>query len=102
MELVSATLAIPPKEAPKDKDHESTTAANTQLPKDIKEKLVIKMKKKVTPFFLFYFIFLLATHLLVLDLPYLRLLLMKLMNIFPFLCCSLYIGVNMILVLSDI
>ena len=45
MELVLATLAIPPKEAPKDKDHESTTAANTQLPKDTKEKLVIKMKK---------------------------------------------------------
>ena len=45
MELVLATLAIPPKEDHKDKDHKSTMAANTQLPKDTKEKLVIKMKK---------------------------------------------------------
>ena len=45
MELVLATLATPPKKDPKDKDHESTKAADTQLPKDTKEKLVIKMKK---------------------------------------------------------
>ena len=45
MELVLATLAIPSKEDHKDKDHKSTTAANTQLPKDTKEKIVIKMKK---------------------------------------------------------
>ena len=45
MELVLATLAIPPKKDPKDKDHESTKATDTQLPKDTKEKLVIKMKK---------------------------------------------------------
>ena len=45
MELVLETLAIPPKEDPKDKAHEPTTTAYTQLPKDEKEKLVIKMKK---------------------------------------------------------
>ena len=45
MELVLVTLAIPPKEDPKDKANEPTTAADTQLPKDAKEKLVIKMKK---------------------------------------------------------
>jgi len=45
MELVLATLAIPPKEDPKDKAHETTTVTDTQLPKDAKEKLLIKMKK---------------------------------------------------------
>ena len=45
MELVLATLAIPPKVDPKDKAQVSTTAGNTQPPKDVKEKLVIKMKK---------------------------------------------------------
>ena len=45
MELVLATLGKPPKEDSKDKDHDSTMAADTQLPKDAKEKLVIKMKK---------------------------------------------------------
>ena len=44
MELVLATLSIPPKEDPKDKAKVSTTIANTQPPKDPKEKLVIKMK----------------------------------------------------------
>ena len=45
MELVLATLIIPPKEDPKEKTEVSTTIANTQLPKDPKDKLVIKMKK---------------------------------------------------------
>ena len=45
MELVLATLTIPPKEDPKEKAEVSTTAARTQLPKDPKDKLVIKMKK---------------------------------------------------------
>ena len=45
MELVLATLTIPPKEDPKEKVEVSTTAASTQLPKDAKDKLVIKMKK---------------------------------------------------------
>jgi len=45
MELVLATLDIPPKKDPKDKAHESTMAADTQLPTDVKEKHVIKMKK---------------------------------------------------------
>ena len=44
MELVLATLAIPPKEDPKDKAQVSTTTANTQTPKNPKEKLVITMK----------------------------------------------------------
>ena len=44
MELVLATLATPPKEDPKDKVQVSTTAGNTQSPKNPKEKLVIKMK----------------------------------------------------------
>ena len=39
------TLAIPPKADPKDKAKVSTTAVNTQPPKDPKEKLVIKMKQ---------------------------------------------------------
>lgn len=43
MELVLATLAIPPKEDPKDKAQVSTTAADTQPSKNPKEKLVIKM-----------------------------------------------------------
>ena len=48
MELVLATLTIPPKEDPNEKVEVSTTVANTQLPKDpkhTKDKLVIKMKK---------------------------------------------------------
>ena len=45
MKLVLATLGMPPKEDSKDKDHDSTMAADTQLPKDAKEKLVIEMKK---------------------------------------------------------
>ena len=45
MELVLATLAIPSKANPKDKAQVPLTAANTQTPKDVKEKLVIKMKK---------------------------------------------------------
>ena len=44
MELVLATLSIPPKEDPKDAKV-SVMAASTQLPKDKKEKLIIKMKK---------------------------------------------------------
>ena len=45
MELVLAILTIPPKEDPKEKAEVSTTAASTQLPKDPKDKLVIKMKR---------------------------------------------------------
>ena len=45
MELVLATLAIPPKVDPKDKAQVPPTAADTQPSKDAKEKLVIKMKK---------------------------------------------------------
>ena len=45
MELVLVTLTIPPKEDPKEKAEVSTTAASTQLPKDPKDKLVIKMKR---------------------------------------------------------
>ena len=45
MELVLATLAIPPKVDPKDKAQVPPTVADAQLPKDAKEKLVIKMKK---------------------------------------------------------
>ncbi|XP_023876546.1 uncharacterized protein LOC111988974 [Quercus suber] len=45
MEVVLATLTIPPKEGHKEKDEVSTTAASAQLPKDSKDKLVIKMKK---------------------------------------------------------
>ena len=45
MELVLATLAITPKEDPKDKAQVSTMAADTQPPKNPKEKLVIKMKQ---------------------------------------------------------
>ena len=45
MELVLATLTIPSKADPKDKAQVPPTAANTQPPKDVKEKLVIKMKK---------------------------------------------------------
>ena len=52
MELVLATLTIPPKEDPKEKDEVSTTAASTQLPKDLKDKLVIKMKNRLFSFFL--------------------------------------------------
>ena len=44
MKLVLATLSIPPKENPKD-TKVSAIAASTQLPKDSKEKLIIKMKK---------------------------------------------------------
>ena len=44
MDLVLATLTIPPKEDPKDKAQVSTTAVDTQPPKNPKEKLVIKMK----------------------------------------------------------
>lgn len=44
MELVLATLSIPPKEDPKDAKV-SSVAASTQSLKDPKEKLVIKMKK---------------------------------------------------------
>ena len=45
MELVLATLAIPPKVDLKDKVQVPPTAADTQPPRDAKEKLVIKMKK---------------------------------------------------------
>ena len=45
MELVLATLAIPSKVDPKDKAQVPPTATDTQPPKDVKEKLVIKMKK---------------------------------------------------------
>ncbi|XP_023889528.1 uncharacterized protein LOC112001587 [Quercus suber] len=45
MELVLATLTIPPKEGPKDKVEVSTTTESTQLPKDPIDKLVIKIKK---------------------------------------------------------
>ncbi|XP_065636568.1 uncharacterized protein LOC136070490 [Quercus suber] len=45
MEVVLATLTIPPKKGPEEKDEASTTAANVQLPKDSKDKIVIKMKK---------------------------------------------------------
>ena len=60
MELVLATLPIPPKKDPKGKAQVSTTAASTQPPKNPKDKLVIKMKQQVIlpplpppPFFLF-------------------------------------------------
>ena len=56
MELVLATLAIPPKEDPKNKAKVSTRVANTQTPKDPKEKLVIKMKKQIV-FLSFFFSF---------------------------------------------
>ena len=45
MELVLATFTIPPKEDPKEKAEVSTTTANTQLPKNPKDKLVIKIKQ---------------------------------------------------------
>ena len=45
MELVLATLTIPPKVDPKDKAQVPPIVADTQPPKDVKEKLVIKMKK---------------------------------------------------------
>ena len=45
MELVLATLPIPSKEDLKDKTKVSSTAGNTQPPKDSKEKLVIRMKQ---------------------------------------------------------
>ena len=45
MELVLVTFTIPLKEDPKEKAEVSTTTANTQLPKNPKDKLVIKMKK---------------------------------------------------------
>jgi len=45
MELVLATLPIPPKEDLKSKAQMSTTAASTQPPKNPKDKLVIKMKQ---------------------------------------------------------
>ena len=60
MELVLATLTILPKKDPKEKVEVSTTAANTQLPKDLKDtkhKLVIKMKKIDCFPSLFYFYF---------------------------------------------
>ena len=44
IEIVLATLPIPPKEDLKGKDQASTTAASTQPPKNPKDKLVIKMK----------------------------------------------------------
>ena len=44
MEIVLATLPIPPKEDLKGKDQASTMAASTQPSKNIKYKLVIKMK----------------------------------------------------------
>ena len=43
--MVLVTLTIPLKEDPKEKAEVSTTVANTQLAKDLKDKLVIKMKK---------------------------------------------------------
>ena len=52
MELVLATFTIPSKEDPKEKVEVSTTAASTQLPKDLKDKLVIKMKNRLFSFFL--------------------------------------------------
>ena len=45
MELVLATLPIHSKKDPKDKTKVSSTTANTQPPKDSKEKLVIRMKQ---------------------------------------------------------
>ena len=45
MELVLATLVIPPKVNLKDKAQVPPTATDTKPPKDAKEKLVIKMKK---------------------------------------------------------
>ena len=45
MELLLVTFTIPPKEDPMEKAEVSTTTASTQLPKDPKDKLVIKMKK---------------------------------------------------------
>ena len=45
MELVLATLLIPLKEDPKVKAQVSSMAATTQLPKNLKDKLVIKMKQ---------------------------------------------------------
>ena len=60
MELVLATLTILPKKDPKEKVEVSTTAANTQLPKDLKDtkdKLVIKMKKNRLFSFPFLFLF---------------------------------------------
>ena len=45
MELVLATLPIPPKEDPKVKTQVSSTVVTTQLPKNSKDKLVIKMKQ---------------------------------------------------------
>ena len=60
MELVLVTLTILPKKDPKEKVDVSTTAANTQLPKDLKDtkdKLVIKMKKIDCFPSLFYFYF---------------------------------------------
>ena len=58
MELVLATLPIPPKEDPKGKARVSTTAASTQPPKNPKDKLVIKMQQQVVlpppPFPLFF------------------------------------------------
>ena len=62
MEIVLATLPIPPKEDPKGKGPASTTAAFTQPPKNPKDKLIIKMKSQidcvfVCSFFYFYFYF---------------------------------------------
>ena len=45
MELVLATLSVPSKEDHKDKAKVSITMADAQPSKDVKEKLVIKMKK---------------------------------------------------------
>ena len=44
MEIVLATLPMPPKEDPKGKGLAFTTAASTQPPKNPKDRLVIKMK----------------------------------------------------------
>ena len=45
MELVLATLTVPRKEDPKDKAKASSMATSTQLLKDLKEKLIIKIKQ---------------------------------------------------------
>ena len=45
MELMLAILPIPPKEDPKVKAQVSSMVATTQLPKNSKNKLVIKMKQ---------------------------------------------------------
>ena len=54
MELVLATLAIPPKADPKDKVQVPPTAADTKPPRDAKEKLCNKDEKVVVFYFIYF------------------------------------------------